>query len=196
MNIYRINQNDNTLIISYSSKEKLYRIYFNDNKIDELHKKDINDNVEYDINNNKIIINLNNKFSNKPFIFFNDKIYSGEQEAINRHRTNLGIFIIWLLLEIIGAVWNYTHFDSISFYLVLISITSILAIVICIYLFKKPNHKIYLILPLIFLIQIIANINSNNALTLSDLIFISIFFYSLWEYSFTKKINKFVVKKL
>ena len=53
MNIYRINQNDNTLIISYSSKEKLYRIYFNDNKIDELHKKDINNNLEYNIENNK-----------------------------------------------------------------------------------------------------------------------------------------------
>lgn len=196
MNIYRINQNDNTLIISYSSKEKLYRIYFNDNKIDELHKKDINNNLEYNIENNKVIISLSNKFSNKPFVFFNDKIYSGEQEAINRHRTNLCIFIIWLLLEIIGGVWIYTHFYTISFYIIFIFITSLLAIAICIYLFKKPNHKIYLILPLLFLLQIIANINSNNALTLSDLIFMSIFFYSLWEYPFIKKINKFVLKKL
>jgi len=48
---------------------------------------------------------------------------------------------------------------------------------------------------LIFLLQIIANIIINDALTLSDLIFISIFLYSLWEFSFVKKINKFVIKK-
>lgn len=195
MNIYRIKNNENTLVISYAAKEKLYRIYFNDNKIDEVSKNDLKNNVEYILDNNKITISLNNRFSNKPFIVFNEKIYSGEQEAIIRHRANLSIFALWLLLEIIGAVWNYTKSSAISFYLLFIFITCTLGILVSLYLFKHVNYKIYSFIPLIFLIQIIANIIVNDALTLSDLIFISIFFYSLWEFSFVKKVNKFVIKK-
>lgn len=196
MNIYRIKNNENTLVISYAAKDKLYRIYFNDNKIDEVSKNDLKNNVEYILDNNKITISLNNRFSNKPFIVFNEKMYSGEQEVMNRHRANLIIFTLWLLLEIIGVVWNYTKSSTISFYLLFIFITCILGILISLYLFKHVNYKIYLFIPLIFLIQIIANIIVNDALTLSDLIFISIFLYSLWEFSFVKKINKFVIKKL
>jgi heme/copper-type cytochrome/quinol oxidase subunit 4 len=195
MNIYRIKNNENTLLISYAAKEKLYRIYFNDNKIDEVYKNDLKNNVEYILDNNKITISLNNRFSNKPFIVFNEKMYSGEQEAMNRHRANLSIFALWLLLEIIGAVWNYTKSSAISFYLLFIFITCILGILVSLYLFKHVNYKIYSFIPLIFLIQIIANIIVNEALTLSDLIFISIFLYSLWEFSFVKKVNKFVIKK-
>ncbi|HQD34455.1 MAG TPA: hypothetical protein PKU81_03090 [Bacteroidales bacterium] len=195
MNIYRIKNNENTLVISYAAKEKLYRIYFNDNKIDEVSKNDLKNNVEYILDNNKITISLNNRFSNKPFIVFNEKMYSGEQEVMNRHRANLSIFVLWLLLEIIGVVWNYTKSSTISFYLLFIFITCILGILVSFYLFKHVNYKIYLFIPLIFLIQIIANIIVNDALTLSDLIFISIFLYSLWEFSFVKKINKFVIKK-
>lgn len=196
MNIYRIKNNENTLVISYAAKEKLYRIYFNDNKIDEVSKNDLKNNVEYILDNNKITISLNNRFSNKPFIVFNEKMYSGEQEVMNRHRANLSIFVLWLLLEIIGVVWNYTKSSTISFYLLFIFITCILGILVSLYLFKHVNYKIYSFIPLIFLIQIIANIIVNDALTLSDLIFISIFLYSLWEFSFVKKINKFVIKKL
>lgn len=196
MNIYRIKNNENTLVISYAAKEKLYRIYFNDNKIDEVSKNDLKNNVEYILDNNKITISLNNRFSNKPFIVFNEKMYSGEQEVMNRHRANLSIFVLWLLLEIIGVVWNYTKSSTISFYLLFIFITCILGILVSFYLFKHVNYKIYLFIPLIFLIQIIANIIVNDALTLSDLIFISIFLYSLWEFSFVKKVNKFVIKKL
>ncbi len=195
MNIYRIKNNENILVISYASKEKLYRIYFNDNKIDEVSKNDLKNNVEYILDNNKITISLNNRFSNKPFIVFNEKMYSGEQEVMNRHRANLSIFVLWLLLEIIGVVWNYTKSSTISFYLLFIFITCILGILVSIYLFKHVNYKIYLFIPLIFLIQIIANIIINDALTLSDLIFISIFLYSLWEFLFVKKVNKFVIKK-
>jgi len=195
MNIYRIKNNENTLVISYAAKEKLYRIYFNDNKIDEVSKNDLKNNVEYILDNNKITISLNNRFSNKPFIVFNEKMYSGEQEVMNRHRANLSIFVLWLLLEIIGVVWNYTKSSTISFYLLFIFITCILGILVSFYLFKHVNYKIYLFIPLIFLIQIIANIIVNDALTLSDLIFISIFLYSLWEFSFVKKVNKFVIKK-
>lgn len=195
MNIYRIKNNENTLVISYAAKEKLYRIYFNDNKIDEVSKNDLKNNVEYILDNNKITISLNNRFSNKPFIVFNEKMYSGEQEVMNRHRANLSIFVLWLLLEIIGVVWNYTKSSTISFYLLFIFITCILGILVSLYLFKHVNYKIYLFIPLIFLIQIIANIIVNDALTLSDLIFISIFLYSLWEFSFVKKVNKFVIKK-
>lgn len=195
MNIYRIKNNENTLVISYASKEKLFRIYFNDNKIDEVSKNDLKNNVEYILDNNKITISLNNRFSNKPFIVFNEKMYSGEQEVMNRHRANLSIFVLWLLLEIIGVVWNYTKSSTISFYLLFIFITCILGILVSIYLFKHVNYKIYLFIPLIFLIQIIANIIINDALTLSDLIFISIFLYSLWEFLFVKKVNKFVIKK-
>jgi len=195
MNIYRIKNNENTLVISYVSKEKLYRIYFNDNKIGEVSKNDLKNNVEYIIDNNKIDISLNNRFSNKPFIVFNEKIYSGEQEAINRHRANLSIFFIWLVLEIIGVVWNYIKTSTISFYLLFMFITCILGVLVSLYLFKKVNYKIYSYIPLIFLLQIIANIIINDALTLSDLIFISIFLYSLWEFPFVKKINKFVIKK-
>ncbi|MDI6832679.1 MAG: hypothetical protein QMD02_02370 [Bacteroidales bacterium] len=195
MNIYRIKNNENTLVISYASREKLYRIYFNDNKIDEVYKNDLKNNVEYILDNNKITISLNNRFSNKPFIVFNDKMYSGEQEVIIRHRANLSIFALWLLLEIIGAVWNYTKSSAISFYLLFIFITCILGILVSLYLFKHVNYKIYSFIPLIFLIQIIANIIVNDALTLSDLIFISIFLYSLWEFSFVQKVNKFVIKK-
>ncbi len=195
MNIYRIKNNENTLVISYVSKEKLYRIYFNDNKIGEVSKNDLKNNVEYIIDNNKIDISLNNRFSNKPFIIFNEKIYSGEQEAINRHRANLSIFFIWLVLEIIGVVWNYIKTSTISFYLLFMFITCILGVLVSLYLFKKVNYKIYSYIPLIFLLQIIANIIINDALTLSDLIFISIFLYSLWEFPFVKKINKFVIKK-
>lgn len=195
MNIYRIKNNENTLVISYVSKEKLYRIYFNDNKIGEVSKNDLKNNVEYIIDNNKINISLNNRFSNKPFIIFNEKIYSGEQEAINRHRANLSIFFIWLVLEIIGVVWNYIKTSTISFYLLFMFITCILGVLVSLYLFKKVNYKIYSYIPLIFLLQIIANIIINDALTLSDLIFISIFLYSLWEFPFVKKINKFVIKK-
>jgi len=115
MNIYRIKNNENTLVISYAAKEKLYRIYFNDNKIDEVSKNDLKNNVEYILDNNKITISLNNRFSNKPFIVFNEKMYSGEQEVMNRHRANLSIFVLWLLLEIIGVVWNYTKSSTISF---------------------------------------------------------------------------------
>lgn len=196
MNIYRIKNNENILVISYASKEKLYRIYFNDNKIDEVSKNDLKNNVEYILDNNKITISLNNRFSNKPFIVFNEKMYSGEQEVMNRHRANLIIFTLWLLLEIIGVVWNYTKSSTISFYLLFIFITCILGILISLYLFKHVNYKIYLFIPLIFLIQIIANIIINDVLTLLDLIFISIFLYSLWEFLFVKKINKFVIKKL
>ena len=195
MNIYRIKNNENTLVISYVSKEKLYRIYFNDNEIGEVSKNDLKNNVEYIIDNNKIDISLNNRFSNKPFIIFNEKIYSGEQEAINRHRANLSIFFIWLVLEIIGVVWNYIKTSTISFYLLFMFITCILGVLVSLYLFKKVNYKIYSYIPLIFLLQIIANIIINDALTLSDLIFISIFLYSLWEFPFVKKINKFVIKK-
>jgi hypothetical protein len=195
MNIYRIKNNENTLVISYVSKEKLYRIYFNDNKIGEVSKNDLKNNVEYIIDNNKIDISLNNRFSNKPFIIFNEKIYSGEQEAINRHRANLSIFFIWLVLEIIGVVWNYIKTSTISFYLLFMFITCILGVLVSLYLFKKVNYKIYSFIPFIFLLQIIANIIINDALTLSDLIFISIFLYSLWEFSFVKKINKFVIKQ-
>jgi hypothetical protein len=195
MNIYRIKNNENTLVISYVSKEKLYRIYFNDNKIGEVSKNDLKNNVEYIIDNNKIDISLNNRFSNKPFIIFNEKIYSGEQEAINRHRANLSIFFIWLVLEIIGVVWNYIKTSTISFYLLFMFITCILGVLVSLYLFKKVNYKIYSFIPFIFLLQIIANIIINDALTLSDLIFISIFLYSLWEFPFVKKINKFVIKK-
>ncbi|HNY76266.1 MAG TPA: hypothetical protein PK626_03510 [Bacteroidales bacterium] len=195
MNIYRIKNNENTLVISYVSKEKLYRIYFNDNKIGEVSKNDLKNNVEYIIDNNKINISLNNRFSNKPFIIFNEKIYSGEQEAINRHRANLSIFFIWLVLEIIGVVWNYIKTSTISFYLLFMFITCILGVLVSLYLFKKVNYKIYSFIPFIFLLQIIANIIINDALTLSDLIFISIFLYSLWEFSFVKKINKFVIKQ-
>lgn len=195
MNIYRIKNNENTLVISYASKEKLYRIYFNDNKIDEVSKNDLKNNVEYILDNNKITISLNNRFSNKPFIVFNEKMYSGEQEVMNRHRANLIIFTLWLLLEIIGVVWNYTKSSTISFYLLFIFITCILGILISLYLFKHVNYKIYLFIPLIFLIQIIANIIINDVLTLLDLIFISIFLYSLWEFLFVKKVNKFVIKK-
>lgn len=195
MNIYRIKNNENTLVISYAAKEKLYRIYFNDNKIDEVSKNDLKNNVEYILDNNKITISLNNRFSNKPFIVFNEKMYSGEQEVMNRHRANLSIFVLWLLLEIIGVVWNYTKSSNISFYLLFIFITCILGILVSLYLFKHVNYKIYSFIPLIFLIQIIANIIVNDALTLSDLIFISIFLYSLWEFSFVKKVNKFVIKK-
>lgn len=195
MNIYRIKNNENTLVISYAAKEKLYRIYFNDNKIDEVSKNDLKNNVEYILDNNKITISLNNRFSNKPFIVFNEKMYSGEQEVMNRHRANLSIFTLWLLLEIIGVVWNYTKSSNISFYLLFIFITCILGILVSLYLFKHVNYKIYSFIPLIFLIQIIANIIVNEALTLSDLIFISIFLYSLWEFSFVKKVNKFVIKK-
>ncbi len=195
MYIYRIKNNENTLVISYAAKEKLYRIYFNDNKIDEVSKNDLKNNVEYILDNNKITISLNNRFSNKPFIVFNEKMYSGEQEVMNRHRANLSIFVLWLLLEIIGVVWNYTKSSTISFYLLFIFITCILGILVSFYLFKHVNYKIYLFIPLIFLIQIIANIIVNDALTLSDLIFISIFLYSLWEFSFVKKVNKFVIKK-
>lgn len=195
MNIYRIKNNENTLVISYAAKEKLYRIYFNDNKIDEVSKNDLKNNVEYILDNNKITISLNNRFSNKPFIVFNEKMYSGEQEVMNRHRANLSIFTLWLLLEIIGVVWNYTKSSNISFYLLFIFITCILGILVSLYLFKHVNYKIYSFIPLIFLIQIIANIIVNDALTLSDLIFISIFLYSLWEFSFVKKVNKFVIKK-
>ncbi|HOJ24412.1 MAG TPA: hypothetical protein PK081_04000 [Bacteroidales bacterium] len=195
MNIYRIKNNENTLVISYVSKEKLYRIYFNDNKIGEVSKNDLKNNVEYIIDNNKINISLNNRFSNKPFIIFNEKIYSGEQEAINRHRANLSIFFIWLVLEIIGVVWNYIKTSTISFYLLFMFITCILGVLVSLYLFKKVNYKIYSFIPFIFLLQIIANIIINDALTLSDLIFISIFLYSLWEFLFVKKINKFVIKQ-
>ena len=195
MNIYRIKNNENTLVISYVSKEKLYRIYFNDNKIGEVSKNDLKNNVEYIIDNNKIDISLNNRFSNKPFIIFNEKIYSGEQEAINRHRANLSIFFIWLVLEIIGVVWNYIKTSTISFYLLFMFITCILGVLVSLYLFKKVNYKIYSFIPFIFLLQIISNIIINDALTLSDLIFISIFLYSLWEFSFVKKINKFVIKQ-
>lgn len=195
MNIYRIKNNENTLVISYVSKEKLYRIYFNDNKIGEVSKNDLKNNVEYIIDNNKIDISLNNRFSNKPFIIFNEKIYSGEQEAINRHRANLSIFFIWLVLEIIGVVWNYIKTSTISFYLLFMFITCILGVLVSLYLFKKVNYKIYSFIPFIFLLQIISNIIINDALTLSDLIFISIFLYSLWEFPFVKKINKFVIKK-
>ncbi|HCM30025.1 MAG TPA: hypothetical protein PLK25_03415 [Bacteroidales bacterium] len=195
MNIYRIKNNENTLVISYVSKEKLYRIYFNDNKIGEVSKNDLKNNVEYIIDNNKINISLNNRFSNKPFIIFNEKIYSGEQEAINRHRANLSIFFIWLVLEIIGVVWNYIKTSTISFYLLFMFITCILGVLVSLYLFKKVNYKIYSFIPFIFLLQIIANIIINDALTLSDLIFISIFLYSLWEFPFVKKINKFVIKQ-
>jgi heme/copper-type cytochrome/quinol oxidase subunit 4 len=156
MNIYRIKNNENTLVISYAAKEKL------------------KNNVEYILDNNKITISLNNRFSNKPFIVFNEKMYSGEQEVMNRHRANLSIFVLWLLLEIIGVVWNYTKSSTISFYLLFIFITCILGILVSFYLFKHVNYKIYLFIPLIFLIQIIANIIVNDALTLSDLIFISI----------------------
>jgi hypothetical protein len=120
MNIYRIKNNENTLVISYASKEKLFRIYFNDNKIDEVSKNDLKNNVEYILDNNKITISLNNRFSNKPIIVFNEKMYSGEQEVMNRHRANLIIFVLWLLLEIIGVVWNYTKSSTISFYLLFI----------------------------------------------------------------------------
>lgn len=195
MNIYRIKNNENTLVISYASKEKLFRIYFNDNKIDEVSKNDLKNNVEYILDNNKITISLNNRFSNKPFIVFNEKMYSGEQEVMNRHRANLIIFTLWLLLEIIGVVWNYTKSSTISFYLLFIFITCILGILVSLYLFKHVNYKIYLFIPLIFLIQIIANIIINDVLTLLDLIFISIFLYSLWEFLFVKKVNKFVIKK-
>lgn len=195
MNIYRIKNNENTLVISYVSKEKLYRIYFNDNKIGEVSKNDLKNNVEYIIDNNKINISLNNRFSNKPFIIFNEKIYSGEQEAINRHRANLSIFFIWLVLEIIGVVWNYIKTSTISFYLLFMFITCILGVLVSLYLFKKVNYKIYSFIPFIFLLQIISNIIINDALTLSDLIFISIFLYSLWEFPFVKKINKFVIKQ-
>jgi len=195
MNIYRIKNNENTLVISYVSKEKLYRIYFNDNKIGEVSKNDLKNNVEYIIDNNKINISLNNRFSNKPFIIFNEKLYSGEQEAINRHRANLSIFLIWLVLEIIGVVWNYVKTSTISFYLLFMFITCILGVLVSLYLFKKVNYKIYSFIPFIFLLQIISNIIINDALTLSDLIFISIFLYSLWEFSFVKKINKFVIKQ-
>ena len=195
MNIYRIKNNENTLVISYVSKEKLYRIYFNDNKIGEVSKNDLKNNVEFIIDNNKIDISLNNRFSNKPFIIFNEKIYSGEQEAINRHRANLSIFFIWLVLEIIGVVWNYIKTSTISFYLLFMFITCILGVLVSLYLFKKVNYKIYSFIPFIFLLQIIANIIINDALTLSDLIFISIFLYSLWEFPFVKKINKFVIKQ-
>mgnify|MGYP001459485963 FL=1 len=195
MNIYRIKNNENTLVISYVSKEKLYRIYFNDNKIGEVSKNDLKNNVEFIIDNNKINISLNNRFSNKPFIIFNGKLYSGEQEAINRHRANLSIFFIWLVLEIIGVVWNYIKTSTISFYLLFMFITCILGVLVSLYLFKKVNYKIYSFIPFIFLLQIIANIIINDALTLSDLIFISIFLYSLWEFSFVKKINKFVIKQ-
>lgn len=195
MNIYRIKNNENILVISYASKEKLYRIYFNDNKIDEVSKNDLKNNVEYILDNNKITISLNNRFSNKPFIVFNEKMYSGEQEVMNRHRANLIIFTLWLLLEIIGVVWNYTKSSTISFYLLFIFITCILGILVSLYLFKHVNYKIYLFIPLIFLIQIIANIIINDVLTLLDLIFISIFLYSLWEFLFVKKVNKFVIKK-
>lgn len=195
MNIYRIKNNENILVISYASKEKLYRIYFNDNKIDEVSKNDLKNNVEYILDNNKITISLNNRFANKPFIVFNEKMYSGEQEVMNRHRANLIIFTLWLLLEIIGVVWNYTKSSTISFYLLFIFITCILGILISLYLFKHVNYKIYLFIPLIFLIQIIANIIINDVLTLLDLIFISIFLYSLWEFLFVKKVNKFVIKK-
>lgn len=195
MNIYRIKNNENTLVISYASKEKLFRIYFNDNKIDEVSKNDLKNNVEYILDNNKITISLNNRFANKPFIVFNEKMYSGEQEVMNRHRANLSIFVLWLLLEIIGVVWNYTKSSTISFYLLFIFITCILGILISLYLFKHVNYKIYLFIPLIFLIQIIANIIINDVLTLLDLIFISIFLYSLWEFLFVKKVNKFVIKK-
>ena len=195
MNIYRIKNNENTLVISYVSKEKLYRIYFNDNKIGEVSKNDLKNNVEYIIDNNKIDISLNNRFSNKPFIIFNEKIYSGEQEAINRHRANLSIFFIWLVLEIIGVVWNYIKTSTISFYLLFMFITCILGVLVSLYLFKKVNYKIYSFIPFIFLLQIIANIIINDALTLSDLIFISIFLYSLWEFSFVKKIKKCVIKQ-
>lgn len=195
MNIYRIKNNENILVISYASKEKLYRIYFNDNKIDEVSKNDLKNNVEYILDNNKITISLNNRFSNKPFIVFNEKMYSGEQEVMNRHRANLSIFVLWLLLEIIGVVWNYTKSSTISFYLLFIFITCILGILVSLYLFKHVNYKIYLFIPLIFLIQIIANIIINDVLTLLDLIFISIFLYSLWEFLFVKKVNKFVIKK-
>jgi len=195
MNIYRIKNNENTLVISYVSKEKLYRIYFNDNKIGEVSKNDLKNNVEYIIDNNKIDISLNNRFSNKPFIIFNGKLYCGEQEAINRHRANLSIFFIWLVLEIIGVVWNYIKTSTISFYLLFMFITCILGVLVSLYLFKKVNYKIYSFIPFIFLLQIIANIIINDALTLSDLIFISIFLYSLWEFSFVKKINKFVIKQ-
>ena len=196
MNIYRIKNNENTLVISYASKEKLFRIYFNDNKIDEVSKNDLKNNVEYILDNNKITISLNNRFANKPFIVFNEKMYSGEQEVMNRHRANLSIFVLWLLLEIIGVVWNYTKSSTISFYLLFIFITCILGILVSLYLFKHVNYKIYLFIPLIFLIQIIANIIINDVLTLLDLIFISIFLYSLWEFLFVKKVNKFVIKKL
>lgn len=195
MNIYRIKNNENTLVISYVSKEKLYRIYFNDNKIGEVSKNDLKNNVEYIIDNNKINISLNNRFSNKPFIIFNGKLYSGEQEAINRHRANLSIFFIWLVLEIIGVVWNYIKTSTISFYLLFMFITCILGVLVSLYLFKKVNYKIYSFIPFIFLLQIISNIIINDALTLSDLIFISIFLYSLWEFPFVKKINKFVIKQ-
>ncbi len=195
MNIYRIKNNENTLVISYVSKEKLYRIYFNDNKIGEVSKNDLKNNVEYIIDNNKINISLNNRFSNKPFIIFNGKLYCGEQEAINRHRANLSIFFIWLVLEIIGVVWNYIKTSTISFYLLFMFITCILGVLVSLYLFKKVNYKIYSFIPFIFLLQIIANIIINDALTLSDLIFISIFLYSLWEFPFVKKINKFVIKQ-
>jgi len=56
MNIYRIKNNENTLVISYVSKEKLYRIYFNDNKIGEVSKNDLKNNVEFIIDNNKCAI--------------------------------------------------------------------------------------------------------------------------------------------
>jgi len=98
-------------------------------------------------------------------------------------------------LEIIGVVWNYIKTSTISFYLLFMFITCILGVLVSLYLFKKVNYKIYSFIPFIFLLQIIANIIINDALTLSDLIFISIFLYSLWEFPFVKKINKFVIKQ-
>lgn len=64
------------------------------------------------------------------------------------------------------------------------------------FLFKKNiSHKVYLIIPLIFAMQIVTNISVNMILTVFDLIFISVFLYCIWEYSFTKNFSKFVLKK-
>jgi len=92
MNIYRITQDNDTLIISYSPKEKLYRIYFNDDKIGDISKESMKNGVDLDLENKKIKLSLNGKYSNRPFIIYNDKIYSGEQEAKKRYKINLSFF--------------------------------------------------------------------------------------------------------
>ncbi|HHW60069.1 MAG: hypothetical protein WBL11_06875 [Bacteroidales bacterium] len=195
MNIYRITQDNDTLIISYSPKEKLYRIYFNDDKIGDISKESMKNGVDLDLENKKIKLSLNGKYSNRPFIIYNDKIYSGEQEAKKRYKINLSFFLLWFILELIGAIWSYVNYNTVSFYIIFILVSSLVGIFICFYLKKNISHKVYLIIPLIFAMQIVTNISVNMILTVFDLIFISVFLYCIWEYSFTKNFSKFVLKK-